>query len=102
VEGTPLAVRDAKLPQWLVPSILRQWEVRSMFQRHRTPMVAAMSHPLSTLAGLRHRWPTPVEATVNLGAAFNELPRLPFQVGSFLSRTAALLARLPATLRDEQ
>lgn len=99
VRDTPAAVRDVKLPGWLVPSILRQWEVRSMSQRHRTPMAGAISHPVRTLKGLRHHWPTPVEATVTLGGSFNEIPRLPFQVGSCLSRAARLLARLPRSLR---
>jgi hypothetical protein len=102
VSDTPVAVRAAKLPAWLVPSILREWEVRSMSQRHRTPMSSAMTQPLRTLKGLHHHWPTPVEATVSLGGAFNELPRLPFQVGNFLSRAAALLARLPRALRNER
>jgi hypothetical protein len=102
VRETPVAVRAAKLPQWLVPSILREWEVRSMSQRHRAPVAGAMSYPMRTLLGLRHHWPTPVEATVAMGASFNEIPRLPFQVGNFLSRTAALLARLPGALRHEQ
>lgn len=101
VSETPFAVKAAKLPAWLLPSILREWEVRSMSQRHRTPMSSAMTQPLRTLKGLRHHWPTPVEATVSLGGAFNELPRLPFQVGNFLSRAAALLARLPRALRNE-
>lgn len=101
VSETPVAVKAAKLPAWLLPSILREWEVRSMSQRHRTPMSSAMSQPLRTLKGLHHHWPTPVEATVSLGGAFNELPRLPFQVGNFLARAATLLARLPRALRNE-
>jgi hypothetical protein len=99
---TPVAVRDAKLPAWLIPNILREWEVRSMSQRHRTPMASALSQPLRTLKGLRHHWPTPVEATVALRGSFNDLPRLPFQVGNFISRAATLLARLPYMLRNER
>lgn len=92
---TPMAIREAKLPGWLVPCILKEWEVRSMSQRHRSPMSAALAHPVRTLKGLRHHWPSPVEATVTLGAPFNELPRLPFQLGNCLSRTALYLAHLP-------
>lgn len=100
--GTPAAVRDTKLPQWLAPSILSQWEVRSMSQRHRAPIGSAASHPLRTLKGLRHHWPTPVEATVSLGASFTELPRFPLQMGNVLARAATLLARLPQALRNER
>jgi hypothetical protein len=99
VSQTPAAVRNARLPGWLAPSILREWEVRSMYQRHRAPMTYALSYPLRTLKSLRHHWPTPVEATVTLGAPFNELPRLPFQAVGCLSRAARLLARLPTLSR---
>lgn len=102
LSDTPRAVRDAKLPRWLLPSILREWEVRSMSQRHRAPVASAVSSPLRTLRGLRHHWPTPVEAIVSLGAPFSEWPRLPFQVGNLLTRAARLLARLPRGLRDER
>ena len=94
MHDAPLAVRNARLPGWLMPSILRQWEVRSMSQRHRSPMSSTMSHPIRTLKGLRHHWPTPVEATVVLGASFNEMPRLPLQAIECLSRAGLLLARL--------
>lgn len=102
LEGTPAAVRDAKLPGWLVPCILKEWEARSMSQRHGSPMSASLSHPIRTLKGLRHHWPSPVEATVTLGGSFNEMPRLPFQIGNCLSRTALLLAHLPRMLRNER
>lgn len=98
----PSAVLGAKLPAWLLPSILREWEVRSMSQRHRAPVASAISHPLHTLRGLRHHWPTPVEATINLGATFSELPRLPFQVGDLLTRAASLLRRLPRAMRQKR
>lgn len=101
VADTPVAVRTAKLPTWLEPGILKEWEVRSMSRRHRAPMSAALSYPVRTLKGLRHHWPSAVEATVSLGGPFNELPRLPFQVGKCLSRTAAYIARLPRMLRHE-
>lgn len=99
---TPAAVRDAKLPGWLVPGILKEWEARSMSQRHRSPMSASFSHPMRTLKGLRHHWPSPVEATVTLGVPFNEMPRLPFQLGNCLSRTVMLLAHMPRLLRKER
>ncbi len=103
IDDTPATVRDVKLPRWLVPSILKEWEVRSMSERHRTPtMTTALSRPLSMLKGLRHHWPTPVEATVTLGAPINEMPRLPLQVGNFLSRSTLMLARLPRMIRERR
>jgi hypothetical protein len=64
-------------------------------------MSSALTHPLRTLKGLRHHWPTPVEATISLGGPFNRMPRLPFQVGNCLFRTAGYIAHLPRMLRNE-
>ncbi|MBD0372426.1 MAG: nucleotidyltransferase family protein [Pyrinomonadaceae bacterium] len=101
VSETPASVRKAKLPDWLMPAVLREWEVRSMRRRHSTPVTRVMSYPLITLRGLRHHWPTPLEATMSTGASFSEMPRLPFQVRNLLARAATLLKRLPGALRNE-
>jgi hypothetical protein len=100
LKETPAAVAQAKLPRWLLPGILREWEVRSMSQRHRAPVTSALYAPLRTLRSLRHHWPSPVEATVSLGGTFSEGPRLPFQVGNALARTASLLVRLRRSLHQ--
>lgn len=102
VSGTPAAIRELKLPDWLMPGILREWEARSMYRRHLTPVAKAMSYPLRTLRGLRHHWPTPVEATMSTGASFDERARLPLQFGNLLARAATLLKRLPGALRHER
>lgn len=102
IQDTPVAERAARLPAWLVRGILREWELRSLHRRQHTPLLEAASHPLRSLRGLRYHWPSPVEATVMMGASFNETPRLPFQVGNCLSRAALLVARLPRRLRNER
>jgi hypothetical protein len=102
VTDVPASVRDVKLPRWLLPGIVREWETRSMSQRHRAPMSALFTRPVYTLKGLPHHWPTPVEATVTMGHSFNERPRLPLQLRSCVRRAARLLVRLPRILRRQK
>jgi hypothetical protein len=65
-------------------------------------MAAYLRRPSGALADLRSRWPNPIAATVHMNGAFNELPRLPFQLGECAARTARFLSRLPQTLRARQ
>lgn len=101
ISGTPAAERTSPLPRWLVPTILKEWEapLSSMSRRHRAPLTNFLRQPLAVLKGLRHHWPNPIEATIGVRASFNDLPRLPLQLGNCLARTAKLAARLPKTLR---
>jgi Uncharacterised nucleotidyltransferase len=103
IYGTPAAERARALPQWLVPVILKEWgaSLSSMSQRHRVPVSNFLRHPVGVLKGLPFHWPNPIEATIGVRAPFNDLPRLPFQLGNCLARTAKFAARLPKTLRRE-
>jgi len=96
VEGTPIARRAQKLPRWLVPAVLKAWGTPF---RSLLPLALSLRQPMNRFRGMleelpRH-WPNPIEATMTLKGPFNELPRLPFQVGHVFSRTAAQLAQLP-------
>jgi hypothetical protein len=52
------------------------------------------------LKALRTRWPNPIEATVGTRGPFNNWPRLPFQIGESLLRTASFAARLINSARE--
>lgn len=95
VEGTPIAHRARKLPRWLAPAVLKEWGTPF---RPMSSVALSLRHRTNRLKGLLeelpHHWPNPIEATMTLNGPFNELPRLPFQVGHVFSRTAALLAQL--------
>jgi hypothetical protein len=85
IAGTPVEERAHRLPRWLVPTVLRQWEVGSnLTQRHSLGFT--LRHPSRLLAEAGHHWRSPIEATVELHAPFNELPRLPIQLLAFLRR----------------
>jgi hypothetical protein len=102
IEGTPAAGKQKPLPRWIVPAILKEWDSvqPAMLQRHHAPMSSYKHIPAAFLQGLRHRWPNPIEATISVGGRFNEWPRLPFQLGSYLARGAKFAVRLPKLLRE--
>lgn len=103
LDETPAAHIKRPLPRWLVPTILKEWESKapSMSQRHAAPMKSFLRYPAGVLKGLRHRWPNPIEATVSMNGSFNGLPRLPFQFGNCLARTAKFAAQLPRLIREQ-
>jgi hypothetical protein len=95
MDGIPPDLRTSRMPSWLLPSVLREWRVRSMSRRHTTPMSATWRTPLHALKAesLRAHWPNPIEATVGVNGPFNEIPRLPFQLGNCAVRTIEFLRR---------
>jgi hypothetical protein len=99
LDGVPGTVRATQLPSWFLPSVLKEWDVRSMSHRHTTPMNTAWRRPAQALnlKNLRSHWPNPIEATIGVNGPFNELPRLPFQLGNCALRTIEFLRRLLAT-----
>lgn len=103
VEDTPVAHRAGNLPVWLIRSVLKQWEnplpKAHGVARHRAPMMNYLRRPAGVLEDLRNRWPTPLEATVNLRGPLNELPRLPFQLADCAARAAKFLVQVPNALR---
>lgn len=103
ISNTPAARTDTYLPSWLVPTVLKEWEseMPSMKLRHRTPMASYLRRPAGILSSLRHHWPNPIEASISVRAPFNEMPRLPFQLGTCLARTAKFAARLPKLLSEQ-
>ncbi|HKP86122.1 MAG TPA: nucleotidyltransferase family protein [Blastocatellia bacterium] len=103
VDDTPLAGRAGRLPSWLVPAVLKQWR-RSRAIDH-TPgelMTVSLRHLTRIPKALYERWPNPVQATFNLNAPFNGLPRLPFQVGDYIAQAVSFLTRLRKAPPNQQ
>lgn len=99
VEGLPVGVKEANLPSWVVPAVLQQWGKGKVTKGRRVPMSAYLRNPAGVMKSLRERWPNPIEATVDLKGPFNELPRLPFQIGDSLVRTIRFVLHVPQLLR---
>ena len=79
IDDVPLRIRDRRLPRWLVPIALREWE-----REHRVlaPLADHVRRPAQLLAEAPAHWPNGIRATVELRRQFNEWPRLPYQVAA--------------------
>ena len=87
VADTPVAERAQRLPGWLIPTVLMQWGRGQVPHGTRMPMGSYLRDPAGLLTALRLRWPNAIEATVGVRGSFNDLPRLPFQLGECVTRT---------------
>ena len=95
LEGVPESFGRVPPPGWFLPTLLKAWGTRYMLRRHRTPMNTTWRSPREALRlrALYSHWPNPIEATVGVNGPFNELPRLPFQLGNCAVRTIEFLRR---------
>jgi hypothetical protein len=92
----PRFARPKNLLRWLAPAVLRQWE-RPYPDWNETPAFFKfdLRKPAVLKSEIRKRWPNPIRATISFGGPLNEFPRLPFQLGNFISQGLRFLARLP-------
>ncbi|MCU1281948.1 MAG: hypothetical protein JWM53_5494, partial [bacterium] len=96
--SAPRRGRARALPRWLVPAVLRQWSDETFTpQGARTPMANLLGQPRAMLSAARQRWPNPIEATIGVGALFDEAPRLPFQLAECVRRAARFITSPPST-----
>lgn len=91
VTDTPIAGRAAEMPSWLTPTVLRTWASLSRYERYKRPAATSVRHPVRLLRAIRYHWPNAIEGTIGVNAPFNEFPRLPFQIGDCISRTASFI-----------
>lgn len=105
VDDTPVAERANNLPGWLIPSVLRNWDRPdpNLYPplSYVPPIITYFRRPAGVFKALRRRWPDPIEASIRMKAPFNEMPRLPFQIGNLFSRVIGFFAILVG-LREEQ
>lgn len=90
----PIAAQAAKLPRWLVPTVLKLWGQGKTTKGRRRMMAAYLQHPTGVWHALRERWPNAIEATIGTQAPFNNWPRLPFQLGECVLRTIAFARQI--------
>ncbi|MDX6528341.1 MAG: hypothetical protein QOH41_631 [Blastocatellia bacterium] len=95
VAGLKLEVQQEDLPEWIVRAVLEQWG--NLFQAVHLPvqprplMASAVRSPRRLVKEIRERWPRPIVATFNLRGQPNNLPRLPYQLGSFAAQAGRYL-----------
>ncbi|MGH8598654.1 MAG: nucleotidyltransferase family protein [Gammaproteobacteria bacterium] len=99
LDGVPAEARADRLPRWLVPAVLKQWE-KPYPEWNETPerLSTHLRKPSRLKTELVKRWPNPIKATMYFSAPFNDFPRLPFQLCSVVSQGARFLARLPKAM----
>jgi Uncharacterised nucleotidyltransferase len=103
VHETPVAERASRLPRWLVPAVLKQWEKPCAADHHPSELMAnTLRNRKGLLEAFRNRWPDPIQATIWMRGPFNELPRFPFQLSNYISQAALFLAALPRALANQQ
>jgi len=100
-----LTQRAMQLPAWLIENILAQWATPFATNQpptsHNAPMASYLRNPHGLLKDLRKRWPNPIIATISINGEFNDLPRLPYQLGNCVLRAGQFLLDLPARLQSE-
>lgn len=103
VDHTPVEARAKRLPSWLVPHVLKNWNrpFPDYYPplSYTRPLASYLRDPRGLASTLIMRWPDPIEATVRLRGHFNEFPRLPYQLGNLFSRVGKFLIALPKSLR---
>lgn len=99
-----LTKEAGNLPQWLVESVLKQWAspfaINQPPMSHSAPMGSYWKRPWGLAKAMRERWPNPILATISVNGQFNELPRLPYQMGNCAMRAGQFLIDLPGRLRS--
>lgn len=99
VDDTPAAQTAQRLPRWLIPDVLKNWDepfpelYPPLSYLALPPMTSYLRRPRGLLKALWTRWPDPIEATIRVRGPFNEMPRLPFQIGNAFSRIVRFLTR---------
>jgi hypothetical protein len=87
LDGVPEVTGDA-VPAWLPDAALAAFAVP---YRVRQPI--SLARPLMSARELVTRWPNPIEASVDVGAAFDDAPRLPIQLAECKQRIEAFVRR---------
>ena len=99
IDHLTFAKEARELPDWLVATVLKQWNAPFSLNQppmsHPEPMSNYLLHPRGLLRALGKRWPDPIIATVSVNGRFTKFPRLPYQLGNCGTRIAQFLLRLP-------
>lgn len=96
LEGTPAVVTANKLPDWLPRSVLRRWGRwfnADYRDRARHSLWLHRWQPMRLLEDIYFRC-DPLRATVEMRGAFDNRPRLPYQLAALVRRTPEVTARM--------
>lgn len=88
--GLPDRIRNTRAPGWMIAAVEAEWARPFGF---RLQIRRGLRLSLSSLAELKHHWPNPVEATVEMGGNFDKGARWLYQAGCLGRRAAAYAAQ---------
>lgn len=92
--GVPLGKRGTDIPRWFTQAVLDAWATPEPEQNRLTePVRAAWRQPRRLGHAVRQRWRNPIQATVALNAAFDDTPRVLYQVVDFVSTVTRFFVR---------
>jgi hypothetical protein len=102
IEGTPIMEEAQKLPKWLVPGVLKQWErPRGIDHAPDKLVILTLRRPLDVPRALVMRWRDPIRATICVEGSFSATPRIIYQVEDYCSQLAKFLVRFPSLLKQQ-
>jgi hypothetical protein len=97
IRSVPIASATQTVPAWLEQSVLKQWSTPFAINQppmsHTAPMASYVKNPGGLIQALKERWPNPILATVSVNGEFNDMPRLPYQIGNCVMRAAQFVGR---------
>ena len=97
LDRAPAALRTCRMPSWLPRTVLANWG-RTFWGAESRPMASYLRSPTGVLRAMAYRWADPIAVTLRWRLPMNRMPRLPWQVGDYLARTAGMLVGLPRRL----
>ena len=99
IDEIPLSVQDKELPKWLVAAVEREWDsgVRLI------PLQAVLNQKARLWEQLQKRFlPNPIQATIETGGAFDNKPRIIYQLADILKRAYPSLKRISQTFWQQR
>jgi hypothetical protein len=100
LDQVPPAGRLDRLPPWLVPTVLREWQVPFAARTAEPTLGVSLRRPWALAAGVKRRWPNAIRSTVTFGGPLEERVRARYQWAEFGSRLASRLSRRLTTRRS--
>ncbi len=95
IKDEAIAERANHVPHWLVERVLQNWETPfahlQVPVKYHAPIRSYLRHPPGLLKDLARRWPDPIFATVTVNGTFGRRPRVRYQLGNLLLRTARVV-----------
>lgn len=95
IDDPAIAVRAKRIPDWLLRSVLKEWEtplaIKQSPMKHPVPIASTLRSPTGLPKAIGQRWPNPILATISMNGQFNNFPRLPYQIGNLFARVGKFI-----------